>query len=84
MEKTIVGIYSERYKGGPVLETDKGTIYLVGLENSTYEGKTLQVSGEIAQDTENVVGPYKPGEPISQGWSEPRTVMKVKSFKVLK
>ncbi|VVC04010.1 Uncharacterised protein [Candidatus Bilamarchaeum dharawalense] len=84
MEKTIVGVYSERYKGGPVLETDMGIIYLINLEKSEFEGKTLLVTGTITQDKDNVVGPYKPGEPISQGWEAPRLVMVVTKFELVK
>lgn len=83
-ETTITGIYSEKYKGGPVLETNNTIIYLVNFpENSTYEGKRLEVTGSIFEDNETVVGPYKPGEPISQGWEEPRTVMNVTSFRLV-
>lgn len=85
-QTTIVGVYSERYKGGPVVEAKKeGLVYLVGTfqQNSKYEGKKVEVTGVLSQDTETVVGPYKKGEPISQGWAESRTVLSVKTFKVL-
>lgn len=85
-QTTITGVYSEKYKGGPVIETNDGAVvYLTNFQqDSKYEGKTIEVTGFLFEDTEHVVGPYKPGEPISQGWASPRSVMNVSSFKVIK
>ena len=82
---TVVGIYSSRYKGGPVIKTKDNHLYLLNFpEDDKYEGKTLQVVGKIEEDNEHVVKPYEKGEIVSQGWASPRTVIKVVSFKVIK
>ncbi|MFH1784855.1 MAG: hypothetical protein ABH842_00355 [Candidatus Micrarchaeota archaeon] len=81
---TMIGVYSEQYKGGPVLQTNDSVVYLLNFpQNSSYEGKRLEVIGVVETDTSHTVGPYQPGQPISQGWEGPRTVMDVKSFKIL-
>lgn len=81
---TLVGTYSEQYKGGPVLQTNDSVIYLLNFpENSSYEGKKIEVTGILETDNSHTVAPYQPGQPISQGWAGPRTVMDVKSFKLL-
>lgn len=83
-QTTLVGIYSEQYKGGPVIETNSTVVYLINFSgNSSYEGKTIEVTGVLFEDKENVVGPYVPNEPISQGWSEPRWAIAVSSFKIV-